>query len=69
MAVVQYMLCILGVLYYGILYLSECQEIEELAVLLLFSEIILLALEDILELHRMGPHSSTKTVLQCVLIT
>lgn len=40
---------------------------SELAVLLLIAEIIVLALENILELHGMGPHSSTKTDLQHVL--
>lgn len=67
-AVLQDTLCILGLLSYGIPHLSDCQEVPELAVLLLLSEITLSALEDILELHRMGPRSSTKAVSQHVLI-
>lgn len=50
-AVLQYTLCILGALSEGILHLRDCQEIPELAVLLLLSEIMLFALEDILELQ------------------
>ena len=66
MAVLQHTSCVLGLLSGGVRYPSECQERTQRAVLLLFSKIILL--QDILELHSVGPHSRTRTGLQRILI-